>query len=302
MVEKVRVGLAKFPYAGQYGLAETGDSGEVIEKSGLKPLVEGLGCEIADSRTAELIDAEEKQYGTQNRMGLGNRHLSEIVSAQLKDGLFPIGLLQNCNGLMGMLAGVQHSGSGWKPIKVGLVWVDAHGDFNTPETTLSGMLGGMPVAISTGQCLHMLRRTCGLEPALPTKYVTMVAVRDTDPWEQDAIDRSDMEHISTEDVKGLSANIDRQMGRLSDLVDQIYVHVDMDVLDPPDIPGHGLPVPGGPTRKELAAALGQMFQHPKACSFGIASYPSRHDPEKIGLRSVYALIEGVLKGVQSRAD
>jgi arginase len=235
-------------------------------------------------------------------MGLASKHLADSVSVQIKGGMLPIGLLQNCNGLMGMLAGIQHSGPNWKPIKVGLVWIDAHGDFNTPETTYSGMLGGMPVAISCGLCLDRLRRTCGLDPALPTKYVTMVAVRDTDPYEQEAIDRYDIAQVTVEDLRSSSPAVDMEMERLSTLCDKIYVHVDMDVLDPTDIPGAGLPVANGPTANELSDAIEVMFEYPKACAFGVASYPAARDPEKKGLKSVYTLIEGAVKGAQSRAD
>ena len=300
MVSKLEVGIAKFPYSGQHGLAQISESPNVIEQSGLSGLIESLGYDISDSRVAALTQPEEKQYGSQHRMGLASKHLSDIVADQLKRDILPLGLLSNCNGLMGMLAGVQHSGPDWRPIRVGLVWIDAHSDINTPETTLSGMLGGMPVAISTGLCLHNLRRTCGLDPPLPTRYVTMVAVRDTDPLEQELLDRTDIEHITSEEVKRLSPAIDLEIERLATITDKIYVHVDMDVLDPPEIPGHGLPVANGPTAKELSAALEVIFEHPKACAFGVASYPSTRDPDKIGLKSVYTLIEGVLKGVKSR--
>ena len=74
--------------------------------------------------------------------------MSKLVSEQRRAGYLPIGFLANCNGLLGMLSGLQHSGTGAKPLRVGMVFIDAHGDFNTPETTLSGMLGGMPVAIA----------------------------------------------------------------------------------------------------------------------------------------------------------
>ena len=215
--------------------------------------------------------------------------------------MLPLGLLQNCNGLMGMLAGIQRS-EGWKPLKVGLVWIDAHGDFNTPETTYSGMLGGMPVAVSCGLCYDRLRRTCGLDPALPTKYVTMVGVRDTDPYEQESIDRYDISQITVDDLRNNSPAIDMEMERLSTLCDKIYIHVDMDVLDPADIPGAGLPVANGPTAKELADAIEVMFEYPKAAAFGVASYPAARDTEKKGLKSVYALIEGAVKGAQNRVN
>jgi arginase len=301
MVENLRVAIDKFSYNGQFGLKEIGIQADAIEQGGLPDLLRKMGCEVAETFNTQITADEEKQYGEMHRMSLASRHLADAVSTQLKMGMLPIGLLQNCNGLMGMLAGIQNS-AGWKPIKVGLVWIDAHGDFNTPETTYSGMLGGMPVAISCGLCYQRLRRTCGLDPALPTKYVTMVAVRDTDPYEQESIDRFDIAQITVDDLKNSSPAVDMEMERLSTLCDKIYVHVDMDVLDPNDIPGAGLPVANGPTAKELGDAIEVMFEYPKAAAFGVASYPAARDTEKKGLKSVYTLIEGAIKGAQGRVD
>jgi arginase len=299
MSKDLKVAINKFPFSGQFGLPELGVQAEAIEKGGLPDLLEKLGCEVAENYTAKLTVDDTKQYGAQNRMALANRNLAQKVSAQIKSGVMPLGLLQNCNGLMGMLAGVQHSG-GWAPLRVGLVWVDAHGDFNTPETSLSGMLGGMPVAISCGLCLDRLRRTCSLDPPLPTRYVTMACIRDTDPLEQELLDRSDIEYITTEDVKKLTPQVSKQIERLASLTDLIYVHIDLDVLDPADIPGAGLPVANGPTAKELSASLEVMFRHPKTVAFGVASYPAARDTEKVGLKSTLKLFEGVIKGVKSR--
>src|SRR5262249_60288300 len=109
--------------------------------------------------------------GEWNRLGLATGHLAEIVAAELKAGRFPIGLLANCSALMGMLGGLQHAGPTARPLRVGLVFIDAHGDFNTPETTLSGMLGGMPVAVSAGRGLTRLRLKWGLRPAVPVSDI-----------------------------------------------------------------------------------------------------------------------------------
>ncbi len=143
-----------------------------------------------------------------------------------------MGLLANCSALMGMLGGLQHSGPGARPLRVGLVFIDAHGDFNTPETTLSGMLGGMPVSISAGLALQRLRLKSGLDPALPEPHIVLGGVRDTDPLEQDLLDRSAVQFLSVADIRAAAEAVDRQMQRLSSLTDVIYVHVDMDVLDP----------------------------------------------------------------------
>jgi arginase len=300
MSEKIDIGIAKLPYSGSRGGSETSKGPEVIEQGGLLDILESMGCTVVDSQTTELTAEEETHYGTRHRFGLASKHLTDIVADQMKRGAFPIGLLANCNGLMGMLAGLQHSGPGWKPLKVGLVWIDAHGDINTPETSLSGMLGGMPVAVSTGLCLHRLRRECGLDPALPTKYVTMVGVRDTDPLEQEIIDRSNIEHITVDQVRHLSTAIDLEMERLALLTDLIYIHIDMDILDPVEVPGHGLTVADGPTSIELGNALEMMFEHPSAAAFGIASYPWSRDPDGVSLKAVYNLIEGVIRGLKNR--
>ena len=299
-MSKTRVGLAKQPYNGHFGRQELDEGPKIMEEVGLLNLLNKLECELVDNKEARLSDEEKNTYGIRYRLGLANKHLADIISYQIKSSIFTIGLLANCNGLMGMLAGHQKSGKSEKPLRVGRVWIDAHGDFNTPETSLSGMMGGMPVAISTGLCLHHIRRASGLDPPLPMKYVTMVGVRDTDPWEQYLLDKYDISQINVDDIKRLSPAIDMEMDRLSRLTDLIYIHVDLDVLDPVDIPGAGLPVPNGPTADELAESLEVMFEYPSVMGFGVASYPWMRDTNRRGLKSVYKLVEGVISGLQSR--
>lgn len=299
-MSKLRVGIAKLLHSGNLGSRKLSPGPDAMEKGGLHDLLNKMNCELVESRTAKLSLDEEKVYGSRYRLGLASNHLADIVASQIKREIFPMGLLSNCNGLLGMLAAHQRASNSWKPLRVGLVWIDSHGDFNTPETSLSGMMGGMPVAVATGLCLHHIRRTSGLEHPLPMSYVTMVGVRDTDPAEQYLLDKHNISQITVNDVKRLSPAIDMEMDRLSRLTDLIYVHIDLDALDPVDIPGAGLPVVNGFTAKELADALEIMFETPKTKGFGLASYPSTRDPEKIGLKSVYTLIKGVIKGLQNR--
>jgi len=295
----LEIGIAKLLHSGSREGPELSEGPNVMERGISKPL-ESMGCAVVESRTALLTSEEEKHYGAWHRLGLASRRLCDIVADQRRRGLFPLGLLSNCNGLMGMLAGLQHSGAGWRPHRVGLVYCDAHGDFNTPETTLSGMLGGMPVAVSTGLCLTRLRMECGLDPALPTRYVTMVGVRDLDPLERELLERCNVEQISVDEVRRLSPGIDLEMERLGTLTDLIYVHVDLDVLEPSEVSGHGLTVENGLTSMELSKALETMFEHPKAAAFGIASYPVGRDKSGATIKAVGNLIEGVLKGLKNR--
>ncbi len=296
----MNVVIVNNPYSGSRSGTELSEGPRILAEGGIKEILSHAGCKVTDTLTVQLTPEEEKDYGVWHRLGLANGHLGKMIAREVRKGNVPIGFLANCNSLMGMLAGLQHSGPGRRPLKVGLVWIDAHGDFNTPETTLSGMLGGMPVAISAGLCLTRLRLKSGLDPALPTRYIVMAGVRDTDPLEQELIDRSDIEMISVQDIKTLSENIDIQMKRLSRLTDIIYVHIDMDVLDPEEVSGHGLTVADGPTGKELAAALTRMFTYPKAAALGIASYPAGRDKDQLSKKAAYTLVEGTIKGIKER--
>jgi arginase len=200
-----------------------------------------------------------------------------------------------------MLGGLQRSGPTSRPLRVGLVYIDAHGDFNTPETTLSGMLGGMDVAAAAGLCLTNLRLTSKLDVPLPSRYIVLAGVRDTDPLEQELIDRSNLATLSVKDLQTRSEAFRQTLAGLSSRVDRLYVHIDMDVLDPREVAGHALTVPNGPTSLELAAAVADMFRDPKAAAIGIASTPTgERDKEGLALKAAYELIGAALRGVQQR--
>ena len=171
------VSLVKMPYRGERNLADLSDSPDYLEKGGLQSVLEKRGWRVEPISTVALAADEQKAYGEWNRLGLANGHLAQIVAAELRAGRFPVGLLANCSALMGMLGGLQHGGPTSRPLRVGLVFIDAHGDFNTPETTLSGMLGGMPVAVSAGLALTRLRVKSGLDPALPERHIVLAAAR-----------------------------------------------------------------------------------------------------------------------------
>ena len=297
----VRVAVVKMPYVGERNVPDTSRGPDYLEEGGIRKLLEQQGAQVQPTATVALTADEEKAYGQWNKLALAAGDMSKLVAEERRKGNIPIGLLANCNGLLGMVSGLQHSGPTAKPLRVGMVFVDAHGDFNTPERTLSGMLGGMPVAIAAGQCLTRMRMKAGLEPALPTRHIVEVCVRDTDPLEQELLDRSEIQQLTLEDVRTRSANLHREMRRLSELTDVIYVHVDMDGLDPSEVPGVALPVPNGPTSMELAAAITEMFKYEKVGAFGVAAMPyDEHDKTGISRKAAYNLILGAVKGVQQR--
>lgn len=181
----VKVDVVKNPYGGQRNAPELSTNPDYIHASGLERLIGEWGGEwggelIRPIQDIRLNEEQEEQYGEWNRMALANANFAEVVREGTRDDVITIGLEANCNGLLGMLAGLKYDAEG-NARRVGLVFIDAHGDFNTPETTLSGMLGGMPVAVAAGHALHNIRRTAGLIEPLPMSHIVWGGVRDLDP-------------------------------------------------------------------------------------------------------------------------
>ncbi|NIM49736.1 MAG: hypothetical protein GTO22_10915 [Gemmatimonadales bacterium] len=297
----VQVALVKMPYTGARNVAELSPVPGYLESGGIADRLARLGATVKGIAEVELTADEQTQYGEWHRMGLANGHLADIVAANARKGHLSVGLLANCTSLLGVLGGLQHATA--EPRRVGLVFIDAHGDFNTPETTLSGMLGGMPVAVAAGLALENLRLKSGLDPAIPTERIVMAAVRDLDPLERELLDASAVQLLSVDDIRTMSDQIHVQMLRLSELTDVIYVHVDMDVLDPDEVAGHPLTVQDGPSSAELAAAITAMFAYEKVAALGVASTPANErDPDGKSLQAAYRLIEAAVRGVQSRGE
>ena len=298
--EQTNVVIVKNPF---------GAANSIMEEGLPKSLVQ-LGCEISKDETFTLTP-EEREYRGWTHDALVSRHLGNLISVNGKNEYFTIALLNSCADLPGILGGLQHMGPGQEeevyhlaanvPHRVGLIYLDAHADVNTPETTLSGMYGGMDVALAAGLYNQRNRLVAGLDPPLPPNYILLGDVRDTDPREKELIERLQIEILSTDDIRNLTPNVHKQMQRLSAITDLIYIHIDMDVLAPEEVLGHGLTAPDGPTSRELAACLEVMFAYPKATCIGIASTPyGPRDPDHISRKAAIRLIEGAIKGIKKR--
>ena len=298
---EVRVDVIKNPYGGARNVPELSTGPDYIHAAGLERYIGEWGGVLVRPVQDIRLDAEqERQYGEWNRMALANANFAALVREASQDGVITIGLEANCNDLLGMLAGLKYDSDG-NARRVGLVFIDAHGDFNVPETTLSGMLGGMPVAVAAGHALHNIRNTTGLAEPLPMSHIVWGGVRDLDPLEADRFKEYEVQQFSVQDIRELSANLKKQIGDLAGRVDAIYVHIDMDVLDPAEVSGHNLTVPDGPSSRDLAAAIAWMFENPKTVALGIASTPSFNlDPDGASRQAALNLMEGAIRGAQAR--
>ena len=299
--DTVRVTLIKMPYTGSRNVPEISAVPDYLERGGIAQRVMQLGALVEPVAEIDLTPAQKKDYGTWHRMGMANGHLASLVASTVRDRSLPVGLLANCTSLLGVLGGLQQAATA--PERVGLVFIDAHGDFNTPETTLSGMLGGMPVAVAAGLALHNLRKESGLEVPVPTENIVLGAVRDLDPLEQELVKQHGLAMFSVDDIRGLTPRLRELLDDLSGRTDFIYIHIDMDVLDPAEVPGHALTVADGPTSQELARAIELMFGYEKAVAFGVASTPAdERDPDGVSRLAAYRLIEAAVRGATTRLE
>jgi len=299
--DTIKIDVIKNPYGGSRNVPELSTNPDYIHAAGLERLIESWGGElIRPIQDIRLKPEQERNYGEWNRMAIANANFAEVVREGLRDDMITVGLEANCNDLLGMLSGLKYDSDG-NARNVGLVFYDSHGDFNVPETTLSGMLGGMPVAVAAGHALENLRRTTGLIEPLPMSHIMWGGVRDLDPLEADRFREYEVRQVSVQDIRDISANFRQQFAAMAAEVDVIYVHVDMDVLEPDEVPGHGLAVANGPSSNALAAAIGFMFENPKTVALGIASTPSfNKDPDGVSRQAALNLIEGAISGALAR--
>ncbi len=177
----------------------------------------------------------------------------------------------NCGALPGVIGGLQQAKGA--TARIGLVWFDAHGDFNTPNTSLSGMLGGMPVAVSAGLCFPNWRIGAHQEAALPTDRIIMVDVRNLDPAEEQLVRAT---AVNVVPVSGPA--LEQAVQELAAKVDIIYLHIDLDILDESLTPSHGTKEPNGPDMATTVAAVQTVLDSGKV--------------EAVGLVSVYPIGEG----------
>ena len=292
---KLRVALAQQP------LSPNGRSSgpATMANGGIQRILADLGA-THRVEEARLTPEQDTEYGGWKKLGWSLGHFADIVSRNEREGWFTVGLLATCPSMPGLVAGLQRSGPSGQPLRIGMLWLDAHPDFNTPETTRSGSLGGMPVAVATGRALKGMRLDAKLDPPMPDEHIVMGGVRLTDPLEQELLDGSRIQQVSVDDLRRRSPTVFAQVDRLARLTDKLYIHIDLDVLDPREVMAHGNKVPGGPSSEELAALFEEIFKrYPTASAIGFATIPST-DEGGLGIAAVNRMIAGAVRGVLAR--
>ena len=265
------------------------DSGNRAVRMGVGPLKLAAACDRLRALATEVsVVAVEAPSGFRTEIGTTfalHRAVAEEVRGAIAGGAFPIVLSGNCGGAVGALAGV---GAG-----TGIAWFDGHGDFNTPEISVSGFLDGMALSVATGRCFQTLARSVpGFSP-VAERDAFLVGSRDLDPAEREALANSEVGWVTVASVRkhgpraALAPALQRVQAR------RIHLHVDLDVHDPVLAPANEFAPPDGLTPAQVQDCVREIAAARPICSASFAAYDPAVDPSGTCLEAGLRLIEQV---------
>jgi arginase len=202
------------------------------------------------------------------RIVAAQRELARLVTQAVTDGELPIVLAGNCSSAVGTLAAA--------PPDVAVVWFDAHADFNTAETTTTGMLDGLALSMVTGRALRGLTSTVSGFVPVREDRVVLVGARDLDPPEEDALGRSPVRRVAAGEAESRMTGALRELG---DPAPPVYVHLDLDVLDPASARANQYAAPDGLSPSALCHALTAIAGTAPLYAFAITAYDPSWDDD-----------------------
>jgi arginase len=239
----------------------------------------------------EFPEDQRTENPTDN-LGLINGRIAEAVAAGRKANQGVVMVGGDCSHITGVLGGLQDAHG--STAKVGLVWFDAHGDFNTPKTTLSGMLGGMPVAVAAGLAYPRWREMSHMAAPIPTDRILMVDVRNLDAAEEQLIRATDI--VVAAPAEGFpGAELECAVNDLASRCDYLYLHIDSDILDERYVPNHGTKEPNGPDMEQVTRAIDMVMATGKVIAFAVVSAYGEGEGHEITQRSAIEMLGSGLK-------
>jgi arginase len=271
------------------------DSGNYNTRMGGGPLrLVQLGLETILQAAGHQVVIEEIKPARPFRAEIATAFdLQHQVAGRIQalgpDTTFPLVLSGNCNTAIGTISGIGAD-------TLGVIWFDAHVDFNTPETTAGGFLDGMGVAIATGRCWATLAaQVPGFVP-IADERVLYVGSRDIGSSEQTNLDRSRITLIKAAQIHeaGISAALAPALRQLQTYTQSVYVHLDLDVLDPSLAPANEYAAANGLTLEDMLAAIQLIREHFAVVAAGVASYDPKFDLQNRLAQAAFQLIQAVI--------
>ncbi len=221
-----------------------------------------------------------------------DRRLASRVKSAVEAGSFPLVLSGNCITSLVTIAGLSTA-------EPGVVWLDAHGDFNTPDTTIGGFLDGMALAIVTGRCWQPLAATVpGFQP-VDDRAVMLLGARALDPAEHDLLTGSEVERLSADSLRHGAY---KSLGRMREHTRDVYLHVDLDVLDPAEGRVNGYVAPKGLLLGELREVVSDVAKVFRVRAAALTAYDPAYDADGRVCEAATILIETLLGAVNESTD
>ncbi|HEX6049474.1 MAG TPA: arginase family protein [Gemmatimonadaceae bacterium] len=225
-----------------------------------------------------------------------HRALSDSVRTAVAGGAFPLVLAGNCGSALGTVSGVR-AGTPNDSSDVGVVWLDAHADFNTPETTTSGFLDGQMLSALTGGCWHALASSIpGFRPVRDA-HAVLVGARDLDAAEVTALAASGVTWVRSADVRaaGVQAALDAALATLAQRVSRVYLHIDLDVHDPAEAQANQYAAPDGLSAAAVREVVSLVARHVPIVAAALTAYDPTYDPESRMLEAGLRLIDHIAR-------
>lgn len=215
------------------------------------------------------------------------RRLSEAVSAALERGAFPVVLAGNCVSSVGTVAGLGRD--------VGVVWLDAHADFNTSDTSASGFLDGMGASLLTGTGWLELRESVPGYRAVEEENVVLVGIRDVDDAERERLEASAVHVVPP---AATDPGADEALDGLRERIRDVYLHIDLDVLDPSEGRANAWAAPGGLNAAEVARIVDAVAERLTLRAAALTAY----DPAADGDGTIPAIATALLTRIAQHAE
>jgi len=246
-----------------------------VRVAGLEARLESLGHDVEEGGNIPVAIAEQKKEGQPNAKYLKEitatciKH-AELIVKTLEAGKIPLVLGGDHSVAAGTVAGVAEF-ERRKNEKIGLIWIDAHADMNTPETSPSGNVHGMPLAALVGLGPPELANIFDFSPKVAAENCVLVGARDIDAAEKENIRKAGIEVFTMRDIdeRGMRAIMEEALRLAGRDTAGYHVSLDMDWIDPEDAPGAGTPVRGGATYREAHLAMEIIADHARMLSFEI---------------------------------
>jgi arginase len=246
-----------------------------VRVAGLEARLEALGHVVEDSGNVAVAIPEQKKEGAANAKYLKEitatcTKSAELVLKTLEAGKVPIVLGGDHSVAAGTVAGVAEFYRK-QDQRVGLIWIDAHSDINTPDTSPSGNVHGMPLAAIMGLGPDELGNIFNFSPKINPENCVLVGIRDVDAHEKENIRQAGVEVFTMRDIdeRGMRAVMEEALRMAGRGTAGYHVSLDMDWIDPEDAPGVGTPVWGGATYREAHLAMEIISDHGRMLSFEI---------------------------------